>query len=99
MGVGARYYRCKKDTTHDDIADVFIERGFTILDCSPLKGSLDFVAANGEKVYFVECKSKYGKLSSDEKKFHEYFKAPIYVLFCARDAENLLDLNIYNQDN
>ena len=96
---GANYYKCKKDTTHKAIAKVFTDRGYTIMDCSPLKGACDFVAANGEKVYFVECKSKGGKLSEAEVRFHQYFKAPIYILFCARDAENLLDLNIYNQDN
>ena len=90
------YHRCRKDTTHKAIAYEFEIRGYSVMDCSPLKNACDFVATNGEKTYFIECKSKGGKLSEGEAKFHEYFKAPIYILFSARDAENLLDLNLYN---
>lgn len=94
---GARYYRCKKDTTHEEIAREFEQHGYSILDCSPLKNACDLVAADGNKTYFVECKSKGGKLSSGEVKFHDYFKAPIYVLFSAKEAKLLIENNQYNR--
>jgi hypothetical protein len=89
------YHRCKKDTTHKAIAYEFEIRGFSILDTSPLKNACDFVATNGEKTYFIECKSKNGKLSDGEIIFQNEFKAPVYNLESAQDAVNLLDLGLY----
>ena len=89
------YHRCKKDTTHKAIANEFEIRGFSILDTSPLKNACDFVATNGEKTYFIECKSKNGKLSDGEIIFQNEFKAPVYNLESVKDAVNLLDLGLY----
>ena len=93
---GANYYRCKKDTTHKEIADVFEIRGFSIIDTSPLKNACDFVATKGEISYFIECKSKGGKLSDGEIIFQHNFKAPVYNLESAQDAINLLDYGLYD---
>ena len=93
---GANYYRCKKDTTHKEIADVFAARGFSIIDTSPLKNACDFIASNGEQTYFIECKSKGGKLSDGEITFQNDFKAPVYNLESAQDAINLLDYGLYD---
>lgn len=92
---GANFYRCKKDNTHKAIADEFKIRGFSIMDTSPLKNACDFVATNGEKTYFIECKSKNGKLSDGEMLFQNEFKAPVYNLESSQDAINLLDLGLY----
>lgn len=93
---GANYYRCKKDSTHRGIADVFHVRGFSIIDTSPLKNACDFVATKGEIAYFIECKSKGGKLSDGEITFQNNFKAPVYNLESAQDAINLLDYGLYD---
>lgn len=90
------YHRCKKDTTHKAIANEFEIRGFSILDTSPLKNACDFVATNGEITYFIECKSKNGKLSDGEIVFQHNFKAPVYNLESAQDAINLLDYGLYD---
>ena len=90
------YHRCKKDTTHKAIANEFEIRGFSILDTSPLKNACDFVATNGVKTYFIECKSKGGKLSDGEIIFQNEFKAPVYNLESPQDAINLLDYGLYD---
>ena len=92
---GANYYKCKKDLTHKAIANEFELRGFSVLDTSPLKNACDFIASNGEQSYFIECKSKGGKLSDGEILFQNEFKAPVYNLESPQDAINLLDLGLY----
>lgn len=92
---GANYYKCKKDLTHKAIANEFELRGFSVLDTSPLKNACDFIATNGEKTYFIECKSEGGKLSDGEILFQNEFKAPVYNLESPQDAINLLDLGLY----
>ena len=89
------YHRCKKDTTHKAIAYEFEIRGYSILDTSPLKNACDFVATNGETTYFVECKSKNGKLSDGEIVFQNNFKAPVYNIIEPIDAVNLLEYGFY----
>lgn len=75
--VGNRYHRAKKDKNHNDIAAVFIEYGYDVIDLSALKNLCDFVAYNGKDVYFVEVKSKGGRLTDGEITFivkHPYVK-------------------------
>ena len=90
------YHRCKKDTTHKAIAYEFEIRGYSILDTSPLKNACDFVATNGENTFFIECKTKRGKLSNGEIVFQSNFKAPVYNLIEPKDAINLLEYGLYD---
>ena len=93
---GGNFYRCKKDSNHKAIAYEFEIRGYSILDTSPLKNACDFVATNGEKTYFIECKSKGGKLSEGEINFQHNFIAPIYNLVTPIDAINLIEYGYYD---
>ncbi len=86
--VGNRFHRAKKDNNHNSVAAVFIEYGYDVIDLSALKNLCDFVAYNGKDVYFVEVKSKGGRLTDGEIRFivrHPYVK----IIETVEQAEEL----------
>jgi hypothetical protein len=96
--VGNRYHRAKKDKNHNDIAAVFIEYGYDVIDLSALKNLCDFVAYNGKDVYFVEVKSKGGRLTDGEITFivkHPYVK----IIDNLEQAETLAEKGEYKMSD
>jgi hypothetical protein len=63
----------KRDNNHDTIAALFRAYGYIVIDTSWSRGKLlDFIAyrpCNASDLWFVEVKSKYGKITPDEEKF------------------------------
>lgn len=94
---GANYYKCRKDNTHDEIKQALESCGCFVIDVHSLKGLFDLIAIKNELFYFVECKSKGGKLSEDEVKFHSKCPAPIYVLETEKQVFDLVLKGIYNE--
>ena len=88
--MGWEKYSAKKDANHNEIADVFRAAGYSVKDTHQIKGFVDFIAASKDNVYFIECKSKYGKLTPEEKAFGESWPYPVWVLRSTDEAITLI---------
>jgi len=60
----------KVDSNHAEIRQVFRELGYKVIDTSQQGfGALDLQVICGDHIYFVEVKSKYGKLNKRQSEF------------------------------
>ena len=84
----------KKDANHNEVADVFIALGYSVLDVSQLKNCCDLIAAKGKRSIAVEVKDgskppSARKLSSGELKFKEYWRGEWALIESVNDVIEL----------
>jgi Holliday junction resolvase len=85
------------DSNHKEIIDGLRKRGAEVLDISSVKNAFDILVSYNGKVFCVEIKNpeyvkphKYwDSLTEGEKKFHEKWKAEVYIV---TELEELIDI-------
>lgn len=84
--------RAKKiDLTHHAIANQIRAIGYSVLSLAPIgRGVADLLVANGGFAALVECKSKGGRLTEDQKRFHASWKGLILTVYTPEEAEEKL---------
>lgn len=88
---------CKKDGTHDEIADAFRRLGWTFVDtwqCAQyIPGFFDGLACKNGVVLGVEVKNGKAPLTPDEARFHVSWEGPVLI---ARTIEDVLLANTHD---
>ena len=81
-------YACRKDTTHNPIAEVFERNGYSVLDMSRLGGGApDMAVGKDGMTYFIEAKSRRGAVREGQQTFFETWKGRVYI--CRSEIEAL----------
>jgi len=57
------------DSNHAEIRKIFRALGYEVTDTSQGFGALDLEVISGDRIYFVEIKSRYGKLNERQAEF------------------------------
>jgi Holliday junction resolvase-like predicted endonuclease len=70
----------KVDSNHAEIRQLFRELGYKVIDTSQQGfGALDLQIVHNNRIYFVEVKSKYGKLNKRQSEFILYNENAVVV--------------------
>ena len=72
-------YAARVDQNHSEMKDHFERLGCKVADAARLGGGFpDFVVSLHKQTVLVEIKSKDGKLSPEQERFHREWKGEIY---------------------
>ena len=85
---------CRKDNNHNEIAEVFIEAGWEVIDTSKLRfGFPDLIVTPPGSTcpILIEVKSEKGTLSKAERDFHKAYRGRLFIVRNTAQAQAVID--------
>lgn len=88
----------KVDRNQPEIVAVFRQLGFEVLHVHQLKGCFDILVSKDSRNHCIEIKDgtlppSQRKLTIDERKFHERWKAPVHII---NSVEEVLQFAVWH---
>ena len=82
----------KVDLNHRELVQTFRALGAEVQDLSRVGcGCPDLLVSHGGRSFLVEVKGARGKLTPDQRDWHNRWQAPVYIVRTVEEAVSLLN--------